>query len=110
MDKLIVIGIVLIFCILMVIYTQRDTASPKDKNLKEIVQDAYPEYKVIEKSTSIAICKPNARGVLDDLMIIRIDPEQKKNLRHSGTTLIATYSKRPSIREISKDFDAFFKR
>jgi len=37
------------------------------------------------------------------LVLIRVDSEQKKNLRTSGKMLIATYTKQPSIREIRKD-------
>ncbi|MBK5646526.1 MAG: hypothetical protein I4N51_05015, partial [Acinetobacter sp.] len=44
------------------------------------------------------------RNEPEELVFIRIDPAQKKNLRISGRMLIATYPKAPSVREMRKDF------
>jgi len=50
------------------------------------------------------ICEINHRNEPEELVFIRIDPAQKKNLRISGRMLIATYPKAPSVREMRKDF------
>ena len=74
------------------------------KNFKQIVQQAFGRYKVIEKNYTIMICEINHRNEPEELVLIRIDPAQKKNLRISGRMLIATYPKAPSVREMRKDF------
>lgn len=59
---------------------------------------------MIERNENIVICKEIENSRVDEeLMLIRIDPNQQKNLRTIGKMLIATYSKAPSIREIKKD-------
>jgi hypothetical protein len=51
-----------------------------------------------------AVLQINHRNEPEELVFIRIDPAQKKNLRISGRMLIATYPKAPSVREMRKDF------
>jgi len=105
-DKYLVVGIVFAACLLLIIYTQLDSKSSEDKHLsfKDKLQKEFPNYKVIERNQNLIICRenPNQRFP-EELVLIRIDPEQQKNLRTSGSTLIATYPKQPSIREIKKD-------
>lgn len=105
MEKYLIVAIVLVACILLVIYTQIDhSKSSKKLSLKEKIQQEFPQYKVIERNENIVICKPIAGSRIDDeLALIRIDPNQNKNLRTVGKMLIATYSKQPSLREIRKD-------
>ena len=106
LDKYLVVGIVFAACLVMIIYTQLDSSKKEDKNLsfKEKLQKEFPHFKVIERNQNLIICReiPNQR-IPEELVLIRIDPEQKKNLRTSGKMLIATYSKQPSIREVKKD-------
>ncbi len=40
----------------------------------------------------------------DELVLIRIDPDQKKNMRSFGRRVTFTYPKQPSLREMRKDF------
>mgnify|MGYP000352473464 CR=1 FL=1 len=103
MNKLMIVGIVLIFCILMVVYTQIDAKSAKGMDLKEQLQLAFPEYKVIDKYGTWVIGLENQRQYFEERVIIRIDPAQDKNIRHSGQTKILTYSKQPTLRQIKKD-------
>lgn len=104
-EKYLVVAIVFAACILMIIYTQRDHSKSKKKlSLKEKIQQEFPQYKVIERNENIVICKEIENSRVDEeLMLIRVDPNQQKNLRTIGKMLIATYSKAPSIREIKKD-------
>lgn len=105
-DKYLVVGIVFAVCLLLIIYTQLDSAKKEDKTLsfKDKLQKEFANYTVIERNQNFIICReiPNQR-IPEELVLIRIDPEQKKNLRTSGKMLIATYPKQPSIREVKKD-------
>lgn len=109
-DKYLVVGIVFAACLLMIIYTQMGSDQKEDKNLsfKEKLQKEFSNFTVIERNQNYIICRinPNQR-IPEELVLIRIDPEQKKNLRTSGKMLIATYSKQPSIREVKKDSVAY---
>ena len=44
MNKYWVVAIVVIVCILVVIYTQRSSSHVSKKSLKQILQNAYPQY------------------------------------------------------------------
>ena len=105
-DKYLIVGIVFVACILLIIYTQLDDRKKEDKSLsfKEKLQKEFPNYTIMERNQNLIICREghNPR-IPEELVLIRIDPEQKKNLRNSGKMLIATYAKQPSIREIRKD-------
>ena len=109
MDKYLVVVMVFVVCILILIYTQIDR-QPKSAKMcfKQLLQKEFPAYKVVERNQNMIICKeiPNRR-MDEELVLIRIDAEQKKNLRTSGKMLIATYSKQPSVREMKKDFAAY---
>lgn len=50
------------------------------------------------------ICEMNHRNEPDELVFIRIDPNQKKNIRNFGRRVTFTYPKQPSIGEMRKDF------
>ncbi|MCH4242875.1 hypothetical protein [Acinetobacter gerneri] len=103
MDKYVIIGIVLVLCVLMVIYTQTGGNSTPKLSLKQQIEKAFPQYKVIDKFNGVAICKENSRQFLEELVIIRVDAEQSKNIRDTGITKILTYSKQPSLAQIRKD-------
>ncbi|MEG0481490.1 MAG: hypothetical protein RR569_00130 [Acinetobacter sp.] len=105
-DKYLIVGIVFVACILLIIYTQLGDAKKEDKTLsfKEKLQKEFPNYTIMERNQNMIICREGSNPrIPEELVLIRIDPEQKKNLRNSGKMLIATYSKQPSIREIRKD-------
>ncbi|WP_089605075.1 hypothetical protein [Acinetobacter piscicola] len=105
-DKYLIVGIVFVACILLIIYTQLDGRKKEDKSLsfKEKLQKEFPSYTIMERNQNLIICREGGNPrIPEELVLIRIDPEQKKNLRNSGKMLIATYAKQPSIREIRKD-------
>ena len=106
MDKYLVVAIVIAICIVMVIYTQRGESSSRSGNtsFKDIVQKEFMKYKVIERNQTIMICEINHRNEPDELVLIRIDPNQKKNMRSFGRRVTFTYPKQPSIGEMRKDF------
>ncbi|WP_111858011.1 hypothetical protein [Acinetobacter sp. CFCC 10889] len=105
MEKYLIVAIVFAACVLLVIYTQMDhSKSTKKLSLKEKVQQEFPQYKVIERNENIVICREIVGSRIDEeLVLIRVDEHQNKNLRTVGKMLIATYKKPPSIREIRKD-------
>ena len=104
MDKYWGVAIVVIFCIFLVIYTQRAYASPSKMSFKEIVQKEFSQYHVIERNQTIMICEVSDGHQSDELVLIRIDPNQKKNMRNFGRRMTFTYPKQPSLREMRKDF------
>ena len=104
MDKYTIVLVVVLLCIALIMYTQMDEGSSKNKSLKQIVQNTFPQFSVIERNGTIMICEINHRNEPEELVFIRIDPNQQKNIRFSGRMLIATYPKQPSIREMKKDF------
>jgi len=88
----------------IIIYTQRADTGSASRSFKDIVQKEFNKYKVIEKNQTIMICEINHRNELDELVLIRIDPSQKKNFRNFGRRITFTYSKQPSVREMRQDF------
>ncbi|WP_010111445.1 hypothetical protein [Acinetobacter sp. P8-3-8] len=105
-EKYLIVAIVFAACILLIIYTQLGDRKKEDQSLsfKDKLQKEFPNYKIIERNQNIIICREIAnQRIPEELVLIRVDPEQKKNLRNSGKMLIATYSKQPSLREIRKD-------
>lgn len=109
MEKYLIVAVVFAACVLLVIYTQMDhSKATKKLSLKEKIQKEFPQYKVIERNENIIICREVASSLVDDeLVLIRIDANQTKNLRTVGKMLIATYNKSPSIREIRKDTTSY---
>ena len=114
MDKYLVVAIVIAICIVIVIYTQRGESSSRSGNtsFKDIVQKEFMKYKVIERNQTIMICEINHREINhrnepDELVLIRIDPNQKKNIRNFGRRVTFTYPKQPSIGEMRNDFASY---
>lgn len=103
MDKYFIVGIVVLICIMLVIYTQNSAGIIKTLTFKQQVQKAYPKFKVIEKSGTIMICELNHRNELDELVFVRVDPDQKKNFRQFGRRITITYAKQPTIKELMVD-------
>ena len=95
MDKYWLVAIVVIFCIFLVIYTQRAHASPSKMSFKEIVQKEFSQYHVIERNQTIMICEVSDGHQSDELVLIRIDLNQKKNMRNFGRRMTFTYPKQP---------------
>lgn len=72
--------------------------------LKDLVKNTFPKYKVIEKHKTIMICEINHRNEPDELVFIRINPNQRKNIKKSGRMLICDYPKKPTSKEMLSDF------
>lgn len=104
MDKYSIVILVLIFCIILVVYTQKgESKLAKPKVLKDKIQQAFPTFKVIEKFSTIVLSGMNVRGEEEELVTIRIDENQQKNIRLYGRMMIVTYTKEPSEKELKKD-------
>ena len=109
-EKYLVVGVVVALCLALIAYTQFSGRNTEDKSLsfKDQLQKAFAEFKIVERNQNLIICREiENQRILDELVLIRIDPNQQKNLRTSGKMLIATYSKQPSIREVTKDAVAY---
>lgn len=104
MDKYAIVLLVVLLCIALIMYTQMDGDSSKKQSFKQIIQNTFPQFSVIERNGTMMICEIDHRNELDELVFIRIDSNQQKNIRFSGRILIATYPKQPSVREMKKDF------
>ena len=106
MEKYLVVLGVFLALALVVIYTQLNSGigPNQDKHsFKDAIKKAFPKYIVVERFDTIIICELNHRQEQEELVIIRIDPNQNKNIRNFGRRATITYSKQPSIREIKKD-------
>ncbi|MEJ2898786.1 hypothetical protein [Acinetobacter sp. NS-4] len=104
MDKYLGVVIVVIVCIGIVIYTQRADAGSTSRSFKDIVQKEFGKYKVVERNDVILIGEYNTHDQFEERIMIRIDPNQKKNIRNFGRRVTFTYSKQPSVREMRQDF------
>ncbi len=110
MEKYLIVGLVAVILILVVWYTQVSSGDGEDpKNLKQTLQKAFPQYSVIEKNGTIMICEINHRHEPDELVFIRVDSNQEKNIRMFGRRATITYKKQPSLREIKKDVAPYLK-
>lgn len=72
--------------------------------LKELVKKTFPKYKIFEKHQTIMICEINHRNEPDELVFIRIKPNEAKNIRKSGRMLICDYPRNPTAQEMLSDF------
>ncbi len=104
MDKYLIVAIVVIVCIFIVIYTQRADTGSARRSFKDIVQKEFSSYKVIERNGVIVIGEHNTQNQFEERIMIRIDQNQKKNIRNFGWRVTFTYSKQPSVKEMRKDF------
>jgi hypothetical protein len=104
MDKYLVVAIVVIACIVLVIYTQRADTGTASRSFKDIVEKEFSPYKVIERNGVIVIGEYNTHDQFEERIMIRIDQNQKKNIRNFGRRVTFTYSKQPSVREMRQDF------
>ncbi|AUZ05029.1 MULTISPECIES: hypothetical protein [Vitreoscilla] len=97
------------FCLFMAIrpkkpFKQIFQKSSKNGNFKQIVQDTFPNYIVLNRSQSIMICEPDIRNEPIELVIIRIDPTVCKNLSFKSKILIAVYPVEPTPFQMKQDF------
>lgn len=110
MEKYLIVGLVLIILIAVVWYTQVSSAEAGGtQTLKQNIQKQFSNYKVIEKNGTIMICEINHRNELDELVFIRVDANQEKNIRMFGRRATITYQKQPSLGEIKKDTEPYLK-
>lgn len=102
------IALIIVLILLIALFFIRNQKAPKvinnSKNFKELVRNTFPKYRIIEKNQMIMICEYNHRNEPEELVFIRIDASQKKNLRYSGRMLIIDYPYMPSAREMKSDF------
>lgn len=109
MNKYLIVAIVLLICLILVFYTQKSQDAKTGSSLKDMLKKAFPQYQVLEKNDTIIICEINPRNEPEELIVIRVDPNQKKNFRSFGRRVTITYSKKPSIKEIKKDVVPYLK-
>jgi hypothetical protein len=97
--------VLLIGLILIVKKMGKEKAIKTEKlPLKEVVKKTFPKYKIIEKHQTIMICEINHRDEPDELVFIRIKPNEAKNIKKSGRMLICDYPQNPTAQEMLSDF------
>lgn len=74
-------------------------------NLKEIVKQTFPKYKIIEKHGTIMICEISHRNEPEELVFIRINSSKNKTIKKSGRILIADYPDKPTKKQLKEDFE-----
>jgi hypothetical protein len=109
MDKYTIVLVVFLLCVALVYYTQVNGDISSKGSFRNIVQGAFPKFTVIEKTHTIMICEINHRNEPEELVFIRIDANQPKNIRYTGRMMIVTYPKQPSARELKKDISSHLK-
>lgn len=98
---ILLIGLVLIIKIM----SGKKTSTKTEKlPLRDVVKKTFPKYKVIEKNQTIMICEINHRNELDELVFIRIKPNEAKKIKKSGRILICDYPEIPTSKEMVFDF------
>ena len=103
MNKYLIVVGVFLFCIFLIVYTQINSKEKGSTSFKQAVKKSFPKYHIIEKHDTIIICEINYRNELDELVVIRVDPNQEKNIRMFGRRATITYKKQPLLSEIKKD-------
>ena len=100
-----------IFLVLVIgIFTVYKLKQPQKQNsnsklpLKELVKKTFPKYKIIEKHQTVMICEINHRNEPEELVFIRITPNQQKSIKKSGRMLIADYPYIPTAKQLKLDF------
>jgi len=88
---------------LILIIRKNQNKEQKNISLKELVKKTFPKYKIIEKNQTIMICEINHRNENDELVFIRIKPNQRKTIKKSGRMLIIDYPNKPGINELKTD-------
>jgi hypothetical protein len=97
--------VLLIGLILIVKKMGKEKAIKSEKlPLKEVIKKTFPKYKIIEKHQTIMICEINHRNEPDELVFIRIKPNEEKKIRKSGRMLICDYPQNPTAQEMLSDF------
>lgn len=99
-------GLVLLIGLILVIKKMPKKRVEKEGKLqlKELVKNTFPKYKIIEKHQTIMICEIDHRNEPDELVFIRISPNQRKNIKKSGRMLICDYPQNPTAKEMLSDF------
>lgn len=105
-----VIFLVLVISLAIAFYSIMKFKSLKEKSsnnklpLKELVKKTFPKYKIIEKNQTIMICEISHRNEPEELVFIRIKPNQQKSIKKSGRMLIADYPYIPTAKQLKLDF------
>lgn len=79
----------------------------KNESLKAIIEKEFKKHYVIEKNGKTMICEQDTKGFIKELVYISINPNQGKSVKKSGSYMIVSYPKKPTLQEIKKDFGEF---
>lgn len=101
---ILLIGLILIVKIMSGKKSNKINTKTEKLPLKEVVKKTFPKYKIIEKHQTIMICEINHRNEPNELVFIRIKPNEEKNIKKSGRMLICDYPQNPTAQEMLSDF------
>ena len=99
MEILVILFVVVVIAFIFKFNGNRNNDLP----LKEIVKKTFPKYKIIEKHGTVMICEISHRNEPEELVFIRINTSQRKNIRKSGKMLIVDYTYKPTAKEMKID-------
>lgn len=85
----------------------RKRTDRKNESLREMIEKEFKKHYVIEKNGKTMICEQDTKGFIKELVYISINPNQGKSVKQSGSYMIVSYPKKPTLQEMKKDFGEF---
>lgn len=107
-----IIGLVIVigFVVWLVLKAKKDKRKEKPKkaeSLRAMIEKEFKKHYVVEKNGKTMICEQDTKGFIKELVYISIKPNQGKSVKKSGSYMIVSYPKKPTLQEIKKDFGEF---
>jgi hypothetical protein len=84
---------------------QNMNAIDSKKAFIKLLKASFPKYKILHRNDAYMICEINHRDEFEEIVFIRIRPNQLKKIHRRGRILEANYSQFPSKSEMRKDFN-----
>ncbi|ANF82021.1 hypothetical protein A3K93_07290 [Acinetobacter sp. NCu2D-2] len=108
-----IIAIIFILLIFLFLINLGKITKPKAKkaaiqvapyNFIQILKETFPQYHILKRNDAYMICEINHRNEPEEIVIIRINQRNSKEIRPVGRILAVSYSHYPSIKEMQSDF------
>lgn len=86
---------------------QIKNAVDSKKVFMQLLKSSFPKYKILQRNDVYLICEINHRDEFEEIVFIRIRPDQIKKIQYKGRMLEANYPQFPSKSEMRKDFKLY---
>ena len=86
---------------------QIKNAVDSKKIFMQLLKSSFPKYKILQRNDVYLICEINHRDEFEEIVFIRIRPDQIKKIQYKGRMLEANYPQFPSKSEMRKDFKLY---